>query len=199
MLAFVLVLVMMMAYQVARSIELEGEEKTDRGIEIRRQDQQRVRQRIQAFKQSGYENITIRQDGSKQDITFGSDVTFESASADLSPQGRQLLTELAYTIVGRGKGGTVRSLAEIQVSGHTDTVSTDPDVFASNWELSTARATRVVKSLTQAGVDPQNVEMSATGYGKFAPRATNATPTGRARNRRIEMRLVYTDTLSSRH
>jgi chemotaxis protein MotB len=57
--------------------------------------------------------------------------------------------------------------------------------FASNWELSTARAVEVVKLLVESGVPPQH--LSAAGYGEFAPVAPNTTPEGRAKNRRLEI------------
>jgi len=61
--------------------------------------------------------------------------------------------------------------------------------FASNWELSTARALAAVHFLTeQAGVDPRRV--GAVGYGEFRPVADNATPEGRAKNRRIAITIL---------
>jgi chemotaxis protein MotB len=86
-------------------------------------------------------------------------------------------------------------LTEIQVGGHTDNVPINNAKFQSNWELSTARATRVVESLIESGVDPDQVTMSATGYSQYDPRASNRTDAGRKKNRRIEMRLIYTNTL----
>ena len=61
--------------------------------------------------------------------------------------------------------------------------------FPSNWELSTARATAAVRALTEnAGVDPRR--LGAVGYGEFRPVADNATPEGRARNRRIAITIL---------
>ena len=61
--------------------------------------------------------------------------------------------------------------------------------FPSNWELSTARATAAVRFLTEnAGVDPRR--LGAVGYGEFRPVADNATPEGRARNRRIAITIL---------
>ncbi len=76
----------------------------------------------------------------------------------------------------------------IEVQGYTDDVPIGPELkarFPSNWELSTARATDVVRYLASKGVD-QNV-LSATGFGDTHPVASNATPEGRAKNRRIEV------------
>ncbi len=76
----------------------------------------------------------------------------------------------------------------IDVQGYTDDVPIGPELkarFPSNWELSTARATDVVRYLASKGVD-QNM-MSATGFGDTHPVASNGTAEGRAKNRRIEI------------
>lgn len=81
---------------------------------------------------------------------------------------------------------------KIQVIGHTDNVPIRPAArvrFASNWELSTARALAAVHFLTeQAGIDPRRV--GAVGYGEFRPIADNSTAEGRAKNRRIAITIV---------
>lgn len=194
MLAFVLILVLMLSYQVARSIELSEPEEPDPGIEQREKDQRRVEQLIRDFEAQGY-NIEVETDGIIQDLRFGSDVTFQSGDAVLSTQGDRLLDSLAQEITGQGRSGQIKMLTEIQVGGHTDNVPINNAKFRSNWELSTVRATRVVESLIESGVDPSQVTMSATGYGQYDPRASNETETGRKQNRRIEMRLIYTNTL----
>lgn len=61
--------------------------------------------------------------------------------------------------------------------------------YPSNWELSTARASDVVRFLQAKGIDPQRLE--AAGYGEYQPVAPNTTPAGRKENRRIE--IVLTD------
>jgi chemotaxis protein MotB len=193
MLAFVLILVLMLSYQVARSIELSDEER-DPGVVQREEDQTRVEQLIRDFETQGY-NIDVTTDGVIQELRFGSDVTFQSGDAVLSSQGGRLLDRLAQEITGQGRAGQIRMLTEIQVGGHTDNVPINNAKFQSNWELSTARATRVVESLIESGVDPDQVTMSATGYSQYDPRASNRTDAGRKKNRRIEMRLIYTNTL----
>jgi len=79
----------------------------------------------------------------------------------------------------------------IEINGYTDNVPIGPELksrFPSNWELSTARATDVVRYLIKEGVSPQL--LSATGYGEQDPVASNSTAAGRAKNRRIEIVLV---------
>lgn len=194
MLAFVLILVLMLSYQVARSIELSDPEERDPGVVQREEDQTRVEQLIRDFETQGY-NIDVTTDGVIQELRFGSDVTFQSGDAVLSSQGGRLLDSLAQEITGQGQAGQIKMLTEIQVGGHTDNVPINNAKFQSNWELSTARATRVVESLIESGVDPDQVTMSATGYSEYDPRASNRTDAGRKKNRRIEMRLIYTNTL----
>jgi len=193
MLAFVLVLVLMMSYQVARSLEL-SDETTPPGITERRQDQKRVESVIQKFEKKGY-NIDLSTNGVNQNLRFGSDVTFKSGDDILSKEGGELLDSLAQEITGANRSSKLQMLTEIQVAGHTDNVPINNRKFQSNWELSTVRATRVVESLIDSGVDPSEVTMSATGYGQYKSRATNRTEWGRKQNRRIEMRLIYTNTL----
>lgn len=194
MLAFVLILVLMLSYQVARSIELSDPEERDPGVVQREQDQNRVEQLIRDFETQGY-NIDVTTDGVIQELRFGSDVTFQSGDAVLSKQGGRLLDSLGQEITGQGQAGQIKMLTEIQVGGHTDNVPINNAKFQSNWELSTARATRVVESLIESGVDPDQVTMSATGYSEYDPRDSNRTEAGRKKNRRIEMRLIYTNTL----
>ena len=71
----------------------------------------------------------------------------------------------------------------ITIEGHTDNVPISTVLFPSNWELSTARAASIVRLLAMDGVDPSR--LAAVGYGEFQPVADNATPEGRARNRRV--------------
>ena len=79
----------------------------------------------------------------------------------------------------------------IDVNGYTDNVPIGPELkkrFPSNWELSTARATDVLRFLQSKGVDPSL--LSATGHGDEQPAASNSTAEGRRKNRRVEIVLV---------
>ena len=77
---------------------------------------------------------------------------------------------------------------ELSVQGHTDNTNPGADSpYKDNWELSTARAISVLHELVLDGVDPKR--MSACGYAQYKPIATNATPTGREKNRRVELRF----------
>jgi chemotaxis protein MotB len=79
----------------------------------------------------------------------------------------------------------------IVIEGHTDNLPLhDPrSPYASNWELSTARATQVLDHLLRLYHLPPE-RLSASGYAEFRPKATNATPEGRARNRRVDVIIL---------
>lgn len=75
----------------------------------------------------------------------------------------------------------------ITVEGHTDNTPISTPQFPSNWELSGARASSVVRLFIDNGVDPRR--LTATGYADQRPIADNATPEGRARNRRVAITI----------
>ncbi|MBU1658257.1 OmpA family protein [bacterium] len=75
---------------------------------------------------------------------------------------------------------------EVSVKGHTDNQGPgNKSPFKDNWELSSARAISVLQELLLDGVDPSRI--SAAGYAEFTPLATNATESGREKNRRVEL------------
>jgi chemotaxis protein MotB len=108
-------------------------------------------------------------------------VLFDSGAADLKPQALPVLTQVAELLRSRSR-------QPIMVEGHTDPVPIHGSVFPTNWELSTARASRVVRSLIAGGVPAGR--LSAAGYAALHPIATNATTAGRSRNRRVEIVLL---------
>jgi len=115
--------------------------------------------------------------------------SFPTGSADLSTAAREVLGELAATL-GADTAMTLR------VEGHTDDVPIQTGKFASNWELSTARATSVVTYLVQqVGIAPQR--LSAAGYGEFHPRVPNAGDADRARNRRVDIVILNEETATA--
>lgn len=111
-------------------------------------------------------------------LTIGTDaVLFDTASTEISDTGRRLIAALAPVLRGISN--------EIKVDGHTDDVPLNRNGYT-NWNLSTDRAVAVLNILHGAhGVEPHR--LSATGYGEYRPRATNADAHGRSRNRRVEI------------
>ncbi len=74
----------------------------------------------------------------------------------------------------------------ILIEGHTDSIPIKNDKYPSNWELSTARATNIIKYLTESKIiSPRR--LSAVGYGEYVPIADNTTKDGRAKNRRVDI------------
>lgn len=109
------------------------------------------------------------------------DVLFASGSAALAPAGAALLDQLKGVL-------QVDREHPIAVDGHTDAVPISTGRFPDNWELSTSRATSVVRRLAGAALSPSR--FSATGHAAEQPRATNATDAGRGANRRVEISLT---------
>ena len=105
---------------------------------------------------------------------------FASGSATLDAQGDPLLSEVADLV-------NVDHTHPLAVEGNTDDVPVHGGIFPSNWELSTARASTVVRYLIGKGVDPQR--LTAIGYASLRPIASNSTAAGRALNRRVEIVL----------
>jgi chemotaxis protein MotB len=108
-------------------------------------------------------------------------VLFDSGQAELKPQAAPVLTKVAEILSQEG-------LHQVMVEGHTDNVPIRGSVFPTNWELSTARASRVVRALIGGGV--VQGRLSASGYAWLHPIATNDTAAGRSRNRRVEIVLL---------
>jgi len=114
-------------------------------------------------------------------VTLVNEVLFPEGGWTLSQKGEQTLAKIAPTLAAL-KG------QQIVVEGFTDNVPIGPALrqrFPSNWELSSARATDVVRFLASKGV-PQAM-LSAQGFGDSRPVASNDTPAGRAENRRVEI------------
>jgi chemotaxis protein MotB len=108
----------------------------------------------------------------------------------LFDSGQAVLKPLSHPILGRISGllRTSSGSAPVQVEGYTDNVPIRNSSFPTNWELSTARASRVVRFLIAGGV--AQGRLSAGGYAALHPIAPNATAAGRSRNRRVEIVLL---------
>jgi chemotaxis protein MotB len=131
------------------------------------------------------QNLVITQDGNLLRITFSDRVLFDPAQADLKVAGRELLGTTGEVLKRH-----LPMFNQIQIEGHTDDRPINSQRFPSNWELSSARATSVVRFLQdEAGIDAPR--LSATGYAEFHPAASGASEDARARNRRIELVIVY--------
>jgi chemotaxis protein MotB len=108
-------------------------------------------------------------------------VLFDSGQAELKPQSGPILSQVSHLL--NLAGGH-----DVMVEGHTDNVPIRGSLYPTNWELSTARASRVVRYLVQHGAI--TVRLGASGYAALHPIATNSTASGRSRNRRVEIVLL---------
>ena len=110
--------------------------------------------------------------------------SFASGSTELIEPFRSLMEKMARTI-GDNPGGVV-------IAGHTDSVPISTGQYRSNWELSASRAVTVLHELMKYGSIPPD-RLHLEGYGETRPVDTNSNSHGRARNRRVEVTLLYDD------
>ena len=108
---------------------------------------------------------------------------FDSGQASLRPEVIPIINVLGKSLA--------KIPNHIRIEGHTDSVPIRTPQFPSNWELSTARATTIVRYLlTHFQFHPHR--LSATGYAEFHPIAPNTTADGRLQNRRVDMVILST-------
>ena len=113
-------------------------------------------------------------------ITISDVIIFPPGEADFTRQATPILEKITDLL---------RQFPyKVKVEGHTDNQPIHTEKYPSNWELSTARAAKLVRYFIDHGIDP--TRLSAEGYAEYHPIADNTTPEGRARNRRVE--IVYT-------
>jgi len=132
--------------------------------------------------------IKVTQVRDKLTVNLVEKILFDSGRAEVKPQGKEVLKKV---------GNILKDVKDkdIRIEGFTDNVpigGTLVQKFPTNWELSTQRATTVLRSLQdEGGVDGSR--LAAVGFGEYRPIAGNDTPEGRAQNRRIEIVLVPSD------
>jgi chemotaxis protein MotB len=130
-------------------------------------------------------DVTISNLKGKLTVNILDSIMFDSGEAVLKPEGQAVMQKIADLLAKHPE-------LNIHVIGHADNVPIRAGArgrFASNWELSTARALSAVHFLTEsAGVDARR--LGAVGYGEFRPVADNATAEGRAKNRRIAIAIL---------
>ncbi|HBH61670.1 MAG TPA: chemotaxis protein MotB [Nitrospiraceae bacterium] len=131
--------------------------------------------------------IQVKQLKDKLTLTMVEKILFDSGKADIKVNGKKVLDRVAEIL----KNITDK---QIKIEGHTDNVpigATLAGKFPTNWELSTARATTVVRYLQEKGVSP--AFLNAAGYSEYKPVESNETDEGKAKNRRIEIVLIPLD------
>ncbi|MFQ5588801.1 MAG: OmpA family protein [Nitrospiria bacterium] len=128
-------------------------------------------------------HVKISQMNDQLSVQILSKILFPSGSDHVTEEGKMVLTKVS---------GSLKNIQDnkIRIEGHTDNVPIGPGLshkFPSNWELSTARATQVVRLLAKEQVNPD--KLMAVGMAEYTPVASNDTPEGRQKNRRIEIIL----------
>ncbi len=133
--------------------------------------------------------IQITRLADRLNVSMVDRILFPSGEAGITPAGLRVL---------RRVGDVLKTTTDriIRVEGHTDNVAISDRLrgtFATNWELSTARATTVVRFLQDSvGIDPARLQ--AVGFSEYHPIASNRTDRGRSQNRRIEIALLPMET-----
>lgn len=117
-------------------------------------------------------------------IRLNDTMLFDPGSAIIKPQAMATLEKISLTLD--------KFKNPIVIEGHTDSTPIRNEKFPSNWELSTARATNIIKYLTTAKNFPPS-RLSAVGYGEYMPIGQNDTPQGRAKNRRVDIIVLSSD------
>ena len=115
------------------------------------------------------------------ELTLNGSLLFDSGRAELKPEAGELLSKIGVIL-------QKYATSLIEVEGHTDNVPISTSAFANNNELSDARALSVFDYLIEnTNLNPANIKHS--GRGEYVPVADNSTPEGRARNRRVEIKI----------
>lgn len=133
-----------------------------------------------AGQNKGQINVSINEKGIVISIpeSLAGQAFFDSGKADLKPVAKEVLSKIDKVIATLPNN--------IIIEGHTDNIPISTAVFPSNWELSTARATNVLRYMVEELRFPA-IRIAAAGYGEHQPVAANDNEAGRAKNRRVEI------------
>ncbi len=168
---------------LAKNAELSTKAEKAEQLEKATQTYQDLQKKLEKEISEGKVQLTEMKN--RLTMTMVDKIIFPSGSTEISKEGKAVLDKVVSILKD------VKD-KRIQVEGHTDNVQIVSDLkkrFPTNWELSTARATEVVRYLQEAGhINP--TLLSATGYGEYQPVAPNDTDEGKHKNRRIEIVLL---------
>ena len=159
-------------------LEEEQKKKTEELYSdvVEQTEQKRVEDSVDVIIDDSYQYVMISLSG---------DLLFESGSAEIPDGAKKVLSRVGDIL--KSYSGKL-----IKIEGHTDNVPISSAAYPSNLWLSTARATKVLEYLQNVkGLKPKNLE--ASGRGESIPVASNSTASGRARNRRVEIK-IYSNT-----
>jgi chemotaxis protein MotB len=146
-------------------------------------DFRQVKSSIEAYlvKQSAQQKVSLTITRRGLIVSLKEAGFFDSGQAQIKPSAHELINTIAEAMTQYNN--------PLRVEGHTDNVPISTSQFPSNWELSTARATNVLKYLLKYyDIEPEKI--SATGYGEFRPLVDNSTNEGRSKNRRVDLVML---------
>lgn len=133
-------------------------------------------------------SINVKRDSRGVVISVADKYFYETGSADLKENSRDVLDKIASALL--------QYPHMIRIEGHTDNVPIHNNRFPSNWELSASRAINVAKYFMEShNIQPGRI--STIGYSQYKPVASNDTPDGRAKNRRVDI-VILSETESSK-
>ena len=135
--------------------------------------------------QNGLDQISLRRTSRGIILTLADKMLFESGQATLSKSSHEILNKICSMIN--------KMDVYVDIEGHTDDEPIRTNVYASNWELSTARAVNVLRYMI-AEEKVKSERLSAVGLSKYHPLAPNNSPENRGKNRRVEI-IFRPDTL----
>lgn len=166
--------------------QVAGQEGTGDAADAARreeEDLQALKQRVDAYAASKGLSAKLQARVERRGLVITvltDELLFDSGSAVLRPEGHELMHAIGELLRQENDH-------RVLVEGYTDSDPIGTAQFPSNWELSTARASTVVRSFIAADVAPQR--LTATGRAHLDPLASNATAAGRSRNRRVQIVL----------
>jgi len=161
------------------------EKRTPENEQLQEQEQlQNIQQKINTYIVENQLNnklqTTLTDEGLL--ITILDDILFDSGKAEIRPKDVELAREISDLLV-------MNPPRNVVISGHTDNVPIKNAQFDSNWHLSVMRAVNFMKIILENDkLDPKM--FSAKGFGEFKPVASNSTPEGRQKNRRVEILIL---------
>jgi len=164
--------------RIQESTPIESQDETS---EVVNRIQQAASDANEMMQKSQGPEVTVDEAENGFVIKLPAALLFKPGSATIENQDALLFLKRVALIIGE-----LPNDMQLSVQGHTDNRPPGPtSPFKDNWELSTGRALSVLHELILDGVDP--ARMSAAGFSQYQPIATNATPTGREKNRRVEL------------
>ena len=156
-------------------------QKMIKKLEAEQQKLKQMQKEIQKYVEENHlqDAVSVQYADGQLNLNLGDAVLFERGRADLKPQAISVLQKLGALFI--------KSDSKIVVEGHTDDIPIQSTVFPSNWELSSARASSVVRFMESLGI--ASYRFTVIGYNQFSPVAPNNSEANRVKNRRVKITL----------